>query len=214
MKTLDANVFVPILTHGNVATLVDTNETRVRRWSSGKNPAVQRGQKAGRSRLTVPFVGLVEADVIQHLMASGFSSRRAGSLIRGMRSEHGKSALVEKPELVTDGASMFIREGSDLERTHDSQMAHHGVLEDFLRHLKIENGRVVEFSPDRMKFTSVNPDFNGGALSLTDSRVPLFALVSDLRGGELPVSVAKDYRVSIEQVEAIYDNLDWAEQAA
>lgn len=206
---------IPILTRGNVAALIDANTNDVRRWTSGNNPPVQRGHALGPSSLVVPFVGLVEADLIQHLARTGLSARRVNSILRSMRTENGELAVVDHPELVTDGSDLFIKEGSNLTRTRDSQTTHNVILADWLRHLKIDkDGKVTEYYPDRLSIASINPRFNGGKLSLTDSRIPVWVIVDEFQAGSSAEQIAKDYQIPRSQVEAIIDDLTWAEAAA
>lgn len=205
---------IPILTRGNVAALVGAGKRDVERWTSGKDPAVQRGRSLGRSSLVVPFVGLVEADLIRHLSNAGLSSHKINSILRGMRTENGELAVVDHPEMVTDGTDMFVREGVELTRTKDRQLSHNAILGPWLTHLKIDQeGRVTEYYPDKLSIASVNPRFNGGKLSLTESRIPVWVIVDELQAGSKPDQIAADYRIHLQQVEAIADDLDWAEAA-
>lgn len=207
-------LLIPIFTKRNVAALIGAREASVSAWTRGTAPAIGRGLKSGRSPLVIPFTGLLEAEVLQHLEGSGISRRKSQTLVRGMREEHGPLAFTEY-RLVTDGKDVFVQSGVELMRTLDSQMAHYDVLKSFLARLSFDReGRAVQYAPDRMPFASVHPLFNGGALSLTESKVPVFAIVGSLRGGEVPAAVADDYRVPLDHVQAIAHDLDWAEAAS
>lgn len=205
---------IPILTKSNVAALVGAKKADVQRWTSGKDPAVQRGHSLGRSSLSVPFVGLVEADLIQHLNGMGLAQRKINSVLRSMRSSNGELAIVDNPEMVTDGTDLFIREGAALTRTRDSQTSHNKILERWLTRLRVDpDGKVTEYYPEKLEVASVNPRFNGGKLSLTDSRVPVWVIVDELHAGTLPDQIAHNYGVAFEHVEAISREIDWAEEA-
>lgn len=206
---------IPILSRDNVAALVEAESADVKRWTSGSNPAVQRGHSLGRSRFTVPFAGLVEADLIQHFKKAGMPVRRINALLRSLRSENGELAIVDNPKLVTDGTDPFIQQGETLTRTYDGQTSHLDILREWLTHLEIgEDGTITEYRPKKHPKLSVDPRFNGGKLTVTKSRVPVWVIVDQLQAGSTAKQIAKDYRVEVDTVQEIADDISWAEKAS
>lgn len=205
----------PILTREAAGALTSTAPDQVASWTAGSNPAVQRPRRVGRSPYAVGFAGLLEVDLMHRLVAHGVPRRRAGSVLRSIRSNLGDLAIIEKPEYVTDGTDLFRRDGSDLTRLRDKQGAFSPVLRDFLSRVRLDTeGRVEEYIPEQLDFLSVNPLFNGGGLSHTATRVPVSSLVGSLEAGAHPAAVAANFRVPLHDVEALDERRGWALVAA
>lgn len=214
LETTDPRL-IPILTRDNVAALIGAGSADVKRWTAGPDPAVQRGHSFGRSRLTVPFVGLVEADLIQHFRRAGMSIRRINNVLRSIRSDRGELTLVDEPKLVTDGSDPFILEGQELMRTYDAQTSHQSILAGWLTQLEIgDDGAITEYRPKKHPNLSVNPRFNGGKLTVTQSRIPVWVIVDELRAGTPAEAIAKDYQVDVDIVREILNDISWAEKAS
>ena len=209
LRTLLATT--PILTREAAGAITLTDTSRVESWTRGANPAVQRPRRVSWSPYSVGFVGLLEVDMLHRLEAHGVPRRRAGSVMRSIREELGPLALLEKPEYVTDGTELFRKHSEGLTRVRDGQEAFTPVLDGFLSRVHLdEHGRVVEYTPEIFDFLSVNPLFNGGALSHTETRVPVSSLVGSLAAGEAPSYVADNFRVPVEHVEALDERRSWA----
>lgn len=204
----------PILTRGQVAALTDSALASVEAWTRGPNPVVQKPRRAGWSPYSVGFAGLLESDVLHLLAGMNLPPRRAARVVRAMREDYGQLALVERPGLFTDGTDLFLKDGEDLTRTRDLQGAFEPVLERFLSRLVVRNGRAEEYMPEQMPFASVSPFYNGGALTLMASRVPVAAIAGMLKAGEGPHTVAADYEVELHEVLEIERNLEWAWEAS
>lgn len=205
----------PILTRDHVSALTSAPAADVRRWTTGANPAVQRGVRTGWTPYTVSFAGLLEADLLHMLtQMPHMTARSASSVMRRLRAEHGPMVLIEHPTLVTDGKDVFLADDDDYVRVRDSQRAFAKVLERYTRRLIVEGDRVQAYRPERLSVASVDPLFNGGGLSLTTSRVPVSSIAGMLLAGEPAEAVAKDYQVPVEEVRAVERDLDWAWRAS
>lgn len=212
--TFESLATVPILTRGQAAALTSTDLSDVTRWTKGACPAIARPRRRHWSPYSVAFSGLLEADMLGMLAEMKVPARRATALVRSMREQYGELARVENPGLVTDGTDMFLSLDNLLTRTRDRQGAFPEVLRKFLRRLVVVDGRVEEYRPDRMRFATVAPAFNGGALSLQESRIPVSALAGMLLAGEPAEVVAREYDAPLDEVKAVEADLEWAWQAS
>lgn len=201
----------PILSRDAAGALTGTASKDVTSWMSGASPAVQRPKRRGWSPYSVGFVGLLEVDLMHRLQLHGVPRRRAGNALRNARAHLGELAVYEQPEFVTDGTDLFRRHRDGLTRLRDLQEAFDTVLEGFLSRVVLDDkGRAVEYSPERLSILSVNPLFNGGALSHTMSRVPVSSIAGSLAAGDPPSAVSRNYHVPLEDVEQIDEQRDWA----
>lgn len=116
---------------------------------------------------------------------------------------------------MTDLTNTFLREGNELTRIQDSQGAFFEVIRKELRALRIGvDGRVEAYTPARLEIASVDPRFNGGALSITRTRTPVASVVGLLQAGESAPVIAADYGLTTDEVARIESDLDWAQAAA
>lgn len=212
-ESTDLRTSSPILTTRQVSALTAAPLNSVRNWTKRSNGLVHSIPNR-RGWPTIPFIGLVEAEVLTAL--SGIlSPQKAAAVVRTLRESQGPDFVLSTPRLVTDLTSTFLQEGADLTRLRDQQGAFLPVIERDLRSLRLGvDGRVESFVPDRLQIASVDPRFNGGALSVTRNRIPVFAVVGSLRAGESVRSVAEDYSLTADEVERIERDIDWAEEAA
>lgn len=209
----DPRVSWPILTTSQVAALTEVPSATLRSWSRGSG-SILHTLPNRRGWPTIPFIGLVEAEVAGSLLQF-LPSLRVKSILRALRAQHGEHVTLDAPHLVTDLSSTFLREGEELTRIPDSQGAFFEVIRNQLRTLRIGvDGRVEAFTPTRLDIASVDPRFNGGSLSITRTRTPVASIVGSLRAGEHSSTTAEDYGVTIEEVERIAADLEWAEAAA
>lgn len=209
----DPRVSWPILTTSQVAALTDVPSTTLKGWSRGNN-GILHTLPNRRGWPTIPFIGLVEAEVAGSLLRF-LSPLRVKAVLRGLRAQHGEHVTLDAPHLVTDLSSTFLREGQELTRIPDSQGAFLEVIQKELRTLRIGvDGRVEAFTPTRLDIASIDPRFNGGSLSITRTRTPVASIVGSLRAGEHPSTTAVDYGLTIEEVERIAADIEWAETAA
>ncbi len=209
----DLRVSSPILTSRQVAALTAAPLNSIRNWSRGQNGLVH-ALPNRRGWPTIPFIGLVEAEVLTALSQT-LTPQKAAAVVRSLQESQGTEFVLSTPHLVTDLTSTFLQEGTDLTRLRDQQGAFLPVIERDLRSLRFGvDGKVESFVPERLDITSVDPRFNGGALSITRNRVPVLSIVGSLRSGESARAVAEDYSLTANEVEQIERDIDWAEEAA
>jgi uncharacterized protein (DUF433 family) len=213
VPTTDPRVSWPILTTSQVAALTDVPTATLKGWTRGSG-SILHTLPNRRGWPTIPFIGLVEAEVAGSLLQF-LPPLRVKSILRSLKAQHGDDFTLDAPHLVTDLSNTFLREGEDLTRIPDSQGAFFEVIRKELRTLRIGvDGKVEAFTPTRLDIASVDPRYNGGSLSITRTRTPVASIVGSLRAGEQSSVVAADYGLTVEEVERIAVDLEWSEAAA
>lgn len=209
----DPRVSWPILTTSQVAALTEVPSRTLRGWARGSG-SILHTLPNKRGWPTIPFIGLVEAEVAGSLLKF-LPPVKVKSILQSLRARHGEDFTLDAPYLVTDLSNTFLQEGEELTRIPDSQGAFLDVIRKELRTLRIGvDGRVEAFTPTRLDIASVDPRFNGGSLSITRTRTPVASIVGSLRAGEYSSTIAADYGLTVEEVERIESDLNWAEAAA
>lgn len=209
----DARVAWPILTTSQVAALTGVPSATLRGWTRGPSNIVHTLPNR-RGWPTIPFVGLVEAELAGSLLEI-LPAAKVRAVLKALKSHHGQEFTLDFPHLVTDLSSTFVREGEELTRLQDSQGAFLDVLRKDLRTLRVGvDGRVEAFTPLKLDIASVDPRFNGGSLSITRTRTPVASIVGSLRAGEKSGTIASDYGLTDDEVRRVESELEWAAAAA
>lgn len=117
--------------------------------------------------------------------------------------------------LVTDGAFAYVRENpSELYRVKTKQHAFVEVLEDHLRPLIFEDDDYPVAYEVRIPGVVIDPRFNAGRMTFVRNRVPVFAVLGSLRGGDSVDEVMQQYGLTLQEVTAVDEHLEWAAKAA
>lgn len=207
----------PICTVQDVAALVGMPLETVKTWA---------GQRRSRRRMftrtlqdhrgwpSVPLVGLVEANTLRTLRDMLAPSEVEAAALWIRRQYDAPYALANR-RLVTDGAYAYVRENpSELYRVKTGQHAFVEVLEDHLRPLVFEQDDYPVAYGVRIPGVVIDPRFNAGRMTFTRNRVPVFAVVGSLKGGDSVDEVMQQYRLTLQEVAAVDEHREWAAQAA
>ena len=123
-------------------------------------------------------------------------------------------ALANK-RLVTDGAYAYVRENpSELYRVKTSQHAFVEVLEDHLKPLIFEADDYPVAFEVRIPGVAIDPRFNAGRMTFVRNRVPVFAVIGSLTGGDSVDEVMQQYGLTLQEVAAVDEHRAWAATAA
>ena len=102
--------------------------------------------------------------------------------------------------LVTDGAYAYVQEGPrDLYRVRTQQHAFVEVLEEHLRPLVFERDDYPVAFAVRIPGVVIDPRFNAGRMTFVRNRVPVFAVVGSLRGGDSVDEVMQQYGLTVQE---------------
>lgn len=207
----------PICTVQDVAALVGMPLETVKTWAGqrrSRRGMVTRTLQDHRGWPSVPLVGLVEANTLRTLRDMLAPSEVEAAALWIRRQYDAPYALANR-RLVTDGAYAYVRENpSDIYRVKTGQHAFVEVLEDHLRPLVFEQDDYPVAYGVRIPGVVIDPRFNAGRMTFTRNRVPVFAVVGSLEGGDSVDEVMQQYRLTLQEVAAVDEHREWAAQAA
>ena len=207
----------PICTVKDVADLVGMPLDTVQTWAGQRaswRQMITRVPQGHRGWPSVPLVGLVEANTLRTLreMLAPSEVEAAAAWIR--QKYDAPFALANK-RLVTDGAYAYVRENpSDLYRVSTQQRAFVEVLEEHLEPLVFEDDDYPVAFEVRIPGVSIDPRFNAGRMTFIRNRVPVFAVLGSLAGGDSVDEVMQQYGLTMQEVAAVDEHREWAAAAA
>lgn len=201
----------PILTPVEAARHLQINERTMYRWlheNAAGEPLVHAVPAEKRGWPSVPFVAVVEAYVLQSLRMLGVRLPRIREAAETVRREFGEPYGLATQRIATDGVDIFVDYAGDLARAGDGQRPIREVIQDYLKYITWEaDGR----TPRRLRLKQypdvapviIDPRFGWGAPVVAENKIQVEAIVNLWRAGESLATVADEYELSREQVEAI-----------
>lgn len=172
-------------------------------------PLVHRVTPEWRGAPSVPFISLVEAYVLRSLRELRLSKRQIREAADAVRKQFDTPYALASKRIATDGIDIFIDHADgDMSRAGDDQRPIRAVIESHLRYIAWSDSddfasqlRLQQY-PDSAKVI-IDPRFGWGAPVIERNRVPVSAVV-DLFGAGEPIStVADEYDLSEDEVQAI-----------
>lgn len=202
----------PILTPAETARHLQINKRTMYRWlkeTAAGDPLVHGVVAEKRGWPSVPFVAVVEAYVLHSLRMLGVSLPRIREAAEAVRQAFDEPYALATQRIATDGVDIF-REiaGGDLVRVRDGQQPFREVIEGYLRYITWEaDGR----SPRRLRLKQypdvapviIDPRFGWGAPVVADNKIQVETLTGLWEAGESLETIAGEFGMSREQVEAI-----------
>ena len=162
--------------------------------------------EAGRGdRRRIPFVGLIEATVVQAFRKTGLSMQRIRRALQVLEEQGELEHALASRSLFTDGADVLFDYASRcgdqqlrlLTVVHTGQRVFHEVILEFLERIDFGDdwatGLVVPVT--RRRLLRVLPDVAGGEPLFMNGGAPLSAVYGRYRAGEPIVSIAADFGV-------------------
>ncbi len=207
----------PICTVQEVADLVGMPLDTVKTWAGQRRSRRQmftRVIQDHRGWPSVPLVGLVEANTLRTLRDL-LAPSEVDAAADWIRQKYAAPFALANKRLVTDGAYAYVRENpSDLYRVKTQQHAFVEILEDHLRPLVFEHDDYPVAYEVRIPGVVIDPRFNAGRMTFARNRVPVFAVLGSLRGGDSIDEVMQQYRLTLQEVAAVDEHREWASRAA
>ncbi|MDT0380782.1 DUF433 domain-containing protein [Streptomyces sp. DSM 42041] len=201
----------PILTPVEAARHLQITERTMYRWlheQAAGEPLVHAVRAERKGWPSIPFVAVVEAYVLQSLRALGVTLPCIREAAEAVRSRFGEPYGLATRRIATDGVDIFVDYAGDLARARDGQRPIKQVIEDYLRYITWEaDGR----TPQSLRLKQypelapviIDPRFGWGAPVVAQNKIQVEALVNLWRAGETLDTVADEFELSREQVEAI-----------
>lgn len=213
ISTDDIRASAPILTYPEVAVLAHMPEGTLRTWARGRGnrtAIVHTHKPFKRGFPSIPLVGLAEASSLRALRKGGMKMTEIARAADFIRRESGDNFALTNPRLVTDGATAFVQYDHGLRRIRDGQEAFVDILRHHLEPLHLgPDGYVDQFIVDQDTGITIDPRFNSGRPAFARSRIPVFAVLGSLAGGDSPDEVADDYGITIEEVRSVESRKDY-----
>ena len=180
------------------------------RSGGGERSVVTALEARKGDRRRIPFIGLIEATVVQVFRQTGLPMQRIRRALRVL-SERGEleHALASKG-FFTDGAEVLYDYASYsgdpqlrlLTVVHTGQRVFHEVILEYLRRIKFGDnwatGLIIPIT--RRELLRVRPDVAGGAPLFVNGGAPLSAVYSRYRAGESIGSIATDFEVPADEI--------------
>ena len=172
---------------------------------------------------SIPFVGLIEATVVQAFRRSELSMQRLRKALEVLASEGHAIHPLASNSLFTDGATVLFdyarREGDGQLRlltvVETGQRVFHEVIQEYLTKITFGDAWATELvvPVTRRPLLRIVPKIASGDPLFMRGGAPLSAVRSRLLAGEPAHSVARDFDVPIEDITEAIDAL-WPQAVA
>lgn len=207
----------PICSVHDVADIVGMPLDTVKAWAGQRRSRprmLTRTPQQHRGWPSVPLVGLVEAHTLRTLREM-LAPAEVEAAATWIRNQYSAPYALANRRLVTDGAYAYVRENpSGLYRVKTGQHAFVEVIEHHLEPLVFEEDEYPVAYRVRIPGVAIDPRFNAGRMTFERNRVPVFAVVGSLRGGDSVDEVMQQYGLTLQEVAAVDEHREWASAAA
>jgi uncharacterized protein (DUF433 family) len=232
--TKDLRTAEPLYTVAKVARLVGMPASTLATWSQGyervsprratiQGPVITSVKAPHPGGPTIPFVGLVEATVVQAFRRTALPLQRVRRALQVL-SEQGVAHPLATKHLYTDGAQVLFDYAMDendgqlrlLTVVIDGQRVFHEVIRDYLHRIHFDDSGPYELivPTTETEILRVRPEVAHGDPVFVHGGAPLSAVVSRFRAGETIESLAVDYSVPEHDVEEALVGLGFATTTA
>ena len=194
----------------------------LRTWSHGytktfkdrpavtQRPVITSLNGASHDSRSIPFVGLVEATVVQAFRRTGLPMQRIRKALEVLASQGELEHALASRQLYSDGANVLY----DYARRHDDrqlrlltlvqtgQRVFHEVIDEYLTRITFGDQWATELilPVTERRLLRVLPDVAGGDALFMDGGAPLSAVQSRAAAGESIESIASDFETPLEDM--------------
>jgi uncharacterized protein (DUF433 family) len=209
----------PAYTTADAARYLKLSPATLRSWFAGRGYSTSRGARhwqrliapASREPLVLSFWNLIEAHVLWALRVDHRVSIAAvRTALRFSQNELGIDRLLLRKELFTDARSLFLRQyGQLIDLSASGQIAMEQVLDAHLKRVEWDERkfpiRLYPFLPagvpDESQLIAIDPVIAFGRPILRGKSVTTSVLADRVDAGESLTDIAKDYDLTLDQVE-------------
>lgn len=180
------------------------------RPAARQGPVVTALETVAGDRRTIPFVGLVEAAVVQAFRQTGLPIQRIRRALEVLIAEGELEHALASRKLFSDGANVlydYAASENDLQLrlltvVVSGQRVFHEVIQQYLTRITFGDDWATELilPVTERPLLRVVPDVAGGDPLFVRGGAPLSAVRARLEGGEPMKSVAADYQVPIDDI--------------
>jgi uncharacterized protein (DUF433 family) len=221
--TEDRRFTQPLYTVSGAARLVGMPPSTLANWAKGyehrfpnratvsKGPVITAVESAFPGAPTIPFIGLVEAMVVQAFRRTDLSLQRIRQTLAVLADQGELHNALASQKLYTDGAEIlydYARDVGDgqlglLTVVRSGQRVFHDIVDAYLQRIHFDHDpwatEVVVPVTDR-ELLRIRPDVASGDALFMHGGAPLSAVVSRFRAGEPVGSIAGDYGVPVDEI--------------
>jgi uncharacterized protein (DUF433 family) len=174
---------------------------------------------------TIPFVGLVEAMVVQAFRRTDLPLQRIRRALDVLMAQGALDHALASQRLYSDGADVlydYAREVDDgqlrlLTVVSSGQRVFHEVIDSYLKRIHFDGDRwatEVIVPVTAREILRIRPDTASGDPLFVSSGAPLSVVTSRLRAGEPIASVAADFAMPIDEIREAVDAISPSALAA
>ena len=175
-----------------------------------QGPVITALGRVDADRRTIPFIGLVEAAVVQAFRQTGLPLQRIRRALEVLVDEGELEHALASRKLFSDGANVlydYAASENDLQLrlltvVNSGQRVFHEVIQQYLTRITFGNDWATELILPVTKhpLLRVVPDVAGGDPLFLEGGAPLSAVHSRFVAGEPVKSIAADYEVPVEHI--------------
>ena len=191
--------------HGYEKTFTDRSRPRVK-----QGPVITAIENGSSDRRAIPFVGLVEATVVQAFRRTGLPMQRIRKALEVLASEGELEHALASKQLFSDGATVlydYARRNQDqqlrlLTVVQTGQRVFHEVIGDYLERITFGDEWATELilPVTERRLLRVLPGVAGGDALFMEGGAPLSAVKSRVASREPIESIAADYGTPAEDI--------------
>lgn len=224
-----------LYTVSEAARLVGMSPSTLRTWSHGytrsfkdrrpvtQGPVITSLKGASPDSRSIPFVGLIEATVVQAFRSTGLPMQRIRKALEVLASQGELKHALASRQLYSDGANLlydYARKHEDrqlrlLTVVHTGQRVFHEVIDEYLTRITFGDQWATELilPVTERRLLRVLPDVAGGDALFMRGGAPLSAVRSRVLAGEPLRSIAADFETPAEDMKEALRAI-WPEKAA
>lgn len=224
-----------LYTVAGAARLVGMSQSTLRTWSHGyertllsnaqvkKGPVITAFDNCNGDQRSIPFIGLVEAVVIQAFRNTGLPLQRIRKALEILANEGELEHALASRQLFSDGASVlydYATRSQDkqlrlLTVVHTGQQVFHEVIQDYLKRITFGDTWATELilPVTKRPLLRVIPEVAGGDAVFVEGGATLSAVSSRASAGEPLESIAADFGTPTDHIEEALCAI-WPTQAA
>ncbi len=224
-----------LYTVNSAARLVGMSPSTLRTWSHGyartftSRPSVEQGpvitslNAAASDARSIPFIGLVEATVVQAFRNTGLPMQRIRRALEVLAGQGELRHALASRQLYSDGANVLY---DYAQQQHDRQLrlltvvqtgqrVFHEVINEYLKRIQFGDDWATELvlPVTERPLLRVVPDVAGGDALFMQGSAPLSAVWSRVHAGEPVASIADDYATPVEDLREALSAI-WPTKAA
>lgn len=175
-----------------------------------QGPIVTALAPTGTDRARIPFIGLVEATVVQAFRRTGLPLQRIRKALSVLSEQGELEHALASRQLYTDGAQVLYnyasasgdRELDQLTVVHSGQRVFHDVISRYLELIEFEDtwatGLVLPITEKPILYA--RPEIASGDPIFREGGAPVSAVVSRWKAGESTESLSDDYGVPLADI--------------